>query len=114
MIMEQSLPPQPLVYLKIHHSHKNSVTAACDHELIGKTFTDTLHGIKLVTSPHFYKGELVTIAESLNAIRVADNVNLVGTHIISAVLKEHLAHEHAVLIIHSDEGKIPHLQIYHV
>jgi len=110
-MMDQSASP-PLVYLKIHHAHKSKVTAVCDCELLGKTFTDEKRGIKLETSPNFYQGELVTVQEGLEVIRAADNVNLVGSRIISAVLEDKLANEHAVLTIQTKQGNIPHLQIY--
>jgi hypothetical protein len=104
----------PLVYLKIHHAHKSKVTAVCDCELLGQTFTDEKRGIKLETHPSFYQGERVTVQEGVEAIRAADNVNLVGARIISAVLEDKLANEHAVLTIQTKQGKVPHLQIYHL
>ena len=90
------------------------MTAVCDSELLGKTFIDKNRGIKLKTNRNFYQGELVTLEEGLEAIRAADNANLVGTRIISAVLQDKLANEYAVLVIHTDQGNIPHLQIYHL
>lgn len=102
------------VYLKIHRSSNTIVTAACDAELLGKTLEDRTRGIKLIVNRSFYQGELVTVEEGVEAIRVAENVNLVGSRIISAVLKENLANEQAVLVIQTDQGGIPHLQIYHL
>lgn len=102
------------IYLKIHRSSNTIVTAACDAELLGKTLEDRTRGIKLIVNRSFYQGELVTVEEGVEAIRVAENVNLVGSRIISAVLKENLANEQAVLVIQTDQGGIPHLQIYHL
>ncbi len=102
------------IYLKIHRSSNTIVTAACDAELLGKTLEDRTRGIKLIINRSFYQGELVTVEEGVEAIRVAENVNLVGSRIISAVLKENLANEQAVLVIQTDQGGIPHLQIYHL
>ncbi len=90
------------------------MTAACDAELLGKTLEDQTRGIKLVVNRSFYQGELVTVEEGVEAIRVAENVNLVGSRIISAILKENLANEQAVLVIQTKHGKIPHLQIFHL
>jgi len=90
------------------------VTAACDVELLGKTLKDRTRGIKLVVNRSFYQGELVTVEEGVEAIRVAENVNLVGSRIISAILKENLANEQAVLVIQTEHGEIPHLQIFHL
>ncbi|MFQ6122995.1 MAG: DUF424 domain-containing protein [Candidatus Heimdallarchaeota archaeon] len=103
-----------LVYLKIHRSSNTKVIAACDAELLGKTLEDRTKGIKLVVNHNFYQGELMTVKEGIEAIRVAENVNLVGSRIISAVIKENLANEQAVIVIQTEHGEIPHLQIYHL
>lgn len=114
MLDQNQTSSKLLVYLKIHRSSNTIVTAACDVELLGKTLEDRTRGIKLVVNRSFYQGELVTVEEGVEAIRVAENVNLVGSRIISAILKENLANEQAVLVIQTEQGEIPHLQIFHL
>jgi len=80
------------------------IVAICDRELLGKRFEDG--ELQIHVSEGFYKGELVTLEEGLQALRQATIANLVGERIVAGALKAQLIHEHAIIRIQN----IPHAQ----
>jgi hypothetical protein len=81
------------------------LVAACDRNLIGKTFRRGR--LRLEVRESFYGGSVATVAEAVKAMAEADVVNLVGHRAIDAALKAGLADSRAVMRI---DG-VPHLQI---
>ena len=73
------------MYLKLHNTESEIMVAACDRELIGKTFREgelTIH-----VSKGFYKGESATEAEVIDALQKATIANLLGEKAISCGVK---------------------------
>lgn len=74
-----------MMYLKIHNIGSEIMIAACDRELIGKTFRDgdlTIH-----VSKGFYKGEPANEPEVIDALQKATIANLLGEKAISCGIK---------------------------
>ncbi len=76
-----------MIWVKQH----NGVLAACDEELLGKTFQQG--EVFLEVKEDFYKGELVGEKEFVDALRKNDNINLVGEKVVSLAKKEKMVAE---------------------
>ncbi len=91
---------------KLHH--KGHVLAACDEELLGKTFSSGK--LKLTVTKEFYfDGKLVSKEELERLMDAAEILNLVGDGVIQ-VAKGRGMGIGAVLKI----GNVPHVQILKV
>lgn len=90
------------VCLKVHERGGHRVLAACDAELLGKTFGK----IGFFVNPEFY-GEPAEDSELIRSLDSCDIVNLVGKRVIEFAIKRSLASRKQVLKI----GEVPHLQI---
>ena len=97
--------PTKYVYLKLFECKNQKLVAACDEEILGKTFREGK--IKLEISKNFYKGERVAIINAIEVLHKADIANLSGASIIKEVIKRGLADKRSVISI----SGIPHLQI---
>lgn len=86
-------------------SGKQSLAAVCDANLLGKTLE--FGKIKFDIRREFYGESLVTIKEALYLIKNTSNINLVGSQIISEVIKEGLIHPQSIILI----SGVPHAQI---
>lgn len=102
------------VMLKIHRRDWKGLTrivvAACDAELLGRSFGSNGRILDLKTHRRFYDGDNVTEKELVEALKDAGNVNLVGERTIKAagrVLGVSL--KDAMRI-----GGVPHVQVYEV
>ncbi|MGQ4834596.1 MAG: DUF424 domain-containing protein [Candidatus Asgardarchaeia archaeon] len=96
------------VYLKIMYHESEIIVAVCDKELIGQEFKEGI--LRLHVNEAFYKGNLVSINEALNAIERSTIANLVGERIISNAIERGLLHKDSVIYIQG----IPHVQIVKV
>lgn len=93
------------VYTRVYRDKKHVLVAACDSDLIGKTFREGK--LKLDVTRDFYGGMLASIEETLRLLDSADIANLVGSTIVDAAVKQGLVHPEAIISI---DG-IPHVQI---
>jgi len=93
------------VFLRVFKDPEHTLVAACDTNLLGKTFKDGK--LKLEVKSDFYKGARVTVPEALRAIDEADIANLVGSDIVAAAVKEELIDPSAIVHI----AGVPHVQI---
>ena len=93
------------VYVKTIVCKGQRMIAACDEEILGKTFREGK--LKLEVAERFYKGVRLSMDEAVKLIGDADIANLSGKSIVDAVLREGLADRRAVISI----SGIPHLQI---
>jgi len=91
--------------LKIFHQKKCVLVAACDGDLLGKTFRDGK--LKLEVDKKFYGEDFSTIEEAMTAIEKADIANLVGVRVVEAAVKRGLVDRQAVVTI----AGIPHVQV---
>lgn len=85
------------VYLSEKYVGRELLVAACDEDLIGKTFREG--NLKLEVKESFYGGRLVPIEDALKAIERATIVNLVGNTIISKAIEAGLIHPDGVIKI---------------
>lgn len=91
--------------LKVFRQKQCVLVAACDHDLLGKTFRDGK--LKLDVDKKFYGEDLSTIEEAMTAIEKADISNLVGTRVVAAAVKRGIVDRQAVVTI----AGIPHVQV---
>ena len=96
---------EPLVYIKIYEMPGEVLVAACDKDMLGKSFSEG--ELKLDVSENFYGGYLASVSEALRELSRATIANLVGETIVSEAIKAGLVHEEAVIRI----CNIPHAQI---
>ena len=94
------------MYTKIHKSGDRNIIAICDEELIGKTFSEG--NLILDITERFYKGEKLTPDETLELMKGALNLNIVGKESISLALKNKIIEKENIIKIQ----KIPHAQVY--
>ena len=86
-----------MMYLKTYDMVSEIMVAACDREIIGKTFSEgelTIH-----VSKEFYKGEYATEEEVINALQKATIANLLGEKAISCGVKSGVIDQDNVITI---------------
>jgi uncharacterized protein len=94
------------MYVKIHKSKDRNIIAVCDEELIGKSFSEG--NLVLDINERFYKGERLNPKHTLELIKDALNLNIVGDKSIALALKNNIIEKENIIKI---EG-IPHTQVY--
>jgi len=92
------------VYLKVFRDRKCALVAACDSDLIGKTFREGK--LKLEVARDFYAGKLTSLDETLRLLDSADMANLVGPCVVDAAVKKGLVNPDAIISV---DG-VPHVQ----
>ena len=85
------------VYVKIRRWGQQILLAACDAEVLGKTFKES--GIVFEVKEEFYKGFKTNIEEAVNLIEKSTIVNLVGTRIVKKAIERGYVHPEAVIRI---------------
>lgn len=93
------------MYLKIHNMESEIMVAACDRELIGKTFSEG--ELRIHVSKEFYKGESATDAEVIEALQKATIANLLGERAVACAIKSGVIDQDNVITI----GGVPHAQM---
>jgi len=96
------------LYHKIHSIQGQTVLAACDKKLVGRTLKKGK--INFFVSPNFYKGALIEAKELEQLLQECSSANLVGEKTVGIALKLGLASEKEVIRINN----IPHIQVYKV
>lgn len=96
------------ISVKVMKQGKESLIAACDAELLGKTLK--FGKITFHVRREFYGGPLVDVTEAIEMIKNASSCNLVGPKIIDEAVRQGLVHPQAILNI----AGIPHTQILKV
>ena len=91
------------IRMKVYHRGPETLVAACDEELLGKTFRE--RGLKIEVSS-FYEGDVVTEDQLLAHLRLATIGNFVGKETVEAVTKGGFVAEDGILWI---DG-VPHAQ----
>ncbi|MDD1756916.1 MAG: DUF424 family protein [Methanomassiliicoccales archaeon] len=94
-----------MITLRMYRQRGEVVLAACDKELMGKSFKEGK--LKLEVCPSFYEGEDASEEVLLNRLRNATIANLVGERTVAVATKHGLVDEECVLRI---EG-VPHVQL---
>lgn len=94
-----------MISLKMYQRRGEVVLAACDKELMGRTFREG--ELKLDVCSSFYNGEDANEEMLLNRLKNATIANLVGERTVAVATKHGLVDEDCILRI---EG-VPHVQL---
>ena len=95
------------MFLKIHRSPElGDVVAVCDRELLNTTLTHGKLTVKVTEA--FYGTCPATEADVEDALKNADNINLMGERAVAVAEKMGLVTRSGCIMI----GSIPHAQIY--
>jgi uncharacterized protein len=94
-----------MVYVKIHVHENDRILAACDEEILGKTFRGD--GIKITVSEKFYGGEIVSEEIFVERTKSVSIMNLVGNAIVEKAIAEGMVSESNVIEI----GGVKHAQV---
>jgi hypothetical protein len=94
-----------MIYIKVYRVQGEVLLAACDEELIGKTFREG--ELKLEVRERFYKGELVEEGKLEELLKEATIANLTGERCVSKAIELGYVNPERVLRIQG----IPHAQM---
>ena len=83
------------VYVKIRKWGRQVLLAACDADILGKTFRDS--DIIFEVKEEFYKGFKTSIEEAVNLIEKSTIVNLAGSKIVRKAIERGYVHPEAVI-----------------
>lgn len=95
---------------KLYQEGVDTLLAACDAELLDKTFRDEERGIKIHIDSEFYCGELVEIKKLENLMLCSTILNLVGKRTVNLAKALGLVDERGIITI----DKVPHAQVVHM
>jgi hypothetical protein len=94
-----------MIWMKEYTTQGEVLLAACDDEVLGKTFCEG--ELELMVSESFYRGEKVSSEFFITKIKSATIVNLVGKEVIDIALELGLITPEGIIEI---DG-VPHAQI---
>jgi len=92
-----------MMVVKIHKAEKRKMVSICDKDILGKKFEEG--DLQLEVSKVFYNGQDLSEEETLQVIRDADSLNIVGDSSIKFALKNKLIDKQNIIRI----KKIPHV-----
>lgn len=72
--------------IKIHRQQGICLLAACDEEVLGKTFAEG--NLRLKVGEGFYKDEIVGESDLTDCLASYDNMNLVGNETVNIAIRE--------------------------
>jgi hypothetical protein len=93
------------MFVKIHRSDSDTILAACDEELVGRTFRG--EGTRLDVSEIFYKGESIDREALVERMKSASVMNLVGEEVVTIAIEEGYATADSIIEI---DG-VKHVQV---
>lgn len=94
-----------MISVKVYRQGRETLVAACDAEIIGKTFRSK--DLKITVSEGFYKGDSGDEEMLVNRLEMATVANLVGRKTIEVAVKHGFVDPACVLMI----GEVPHAQM---
>ena len=94
-----------MIYTRVHKGRDDTVLAACDEDVLGKTFSG--NGMKITVSERFYNEELVPEEIFVERMRAVTIMNLVGERTISLAIENGIVSEDDVIEI----GGVRHVQV---
>ncbi len=94
-----------MIYVRLHRGRDDIILAACDEEVIGRTFRGD--GMKITVSEDFYNGELIPEEAFVERMRSVTIMNLVGERTIALAIENGHVNESNVLQI----GETKHAQV---
>ncbi|MHA1835669.1 MAG: DUF424 domain-containing protein [Candidatus Odinarchaeia archaeon] len=95
-------------YVKKTRVSGDVLVAVCDKEVLGKEFKEGK--LRLKVNPSFYRGQLLSIEDTIEEIKNSSIANIVGNKIVEKIKEEGLVHESSILRI----SGISHVQIIKV
>ncbi len=93
------------MFVKFHRDERETILAACDEELVGRTFRSG--NARLDVSEIFYRGESVGREALVERMKSATIMNLVGEEVVAIAIEHGYATEENVIEI----GGVRHLQV---
>ena len=94
------------MYLKIHKSGSGIIVAVCDKDVLGKKLK---HGnVNVVISEGFYKGDIASQEQVIEALANAKTANLFGERAVACAIKCGAVDPECVVVI---DG-VKHAQIF--
>jgi len=94
-----------MICVKVYRQGVETLVAACDAEIVGKTFRSK--ELKITVSEGFYKGDTGDEDLLVNRLEMATVANLVGKKTVGAAIKHGFVDPSSVLMI----GEVPHAQM---
>ncbi|MEM0343393.1 MAG: DUF424 domain-containing protein [Thermoplasmata archaeon] len=94
-----------MISIKVYRQGRETLVAACDTDILGKTFTGK--GVKFHVSESFYKGEEGDEELLANRLEIATIANLVGKRTVACAIARGFVDPACVL----DIGGVPHAQM---
>ncbi len=94
-----------MIWIKVYTTQGETLLAACDDDLLGKTFEEG--ELRLAVSESFYGGEKVSREIFMEQLKEATIVNLIGRDVIAIASELGLMDENSIIEI----AGIPHAQI---
>lgn len=94
------------MYLKTHKSGTNLIVAICDKDLLGKKLKQG--NISVDISEGFYKGDIASEEQIIEALANATTANLFGERAVACAIKCGYVDSECVIVI---DG-VPHAQIF--
>ena len=94
-----------MIYFKIHEQEGERLVAACDREIVGRTFSEGVIQFKI--DKKFYGTELIGVEDFIAVLNGATTANLMGDKVVDAAITNGFVDSDCVLEI---EG-IKHAQI---
>jgi hypothetical protein len=86
-----------MIWVKEYLTHGEILLAACDDEILGKTFCEG--ELQLIVSESFYGGERISKEDFILQIKKATIVNLVGKAVIEIALELELIGQEGIIEI---------------
>ena len=93
------------ISVRVHRSGRELLVAACDSELLGRTFREGK--LRLHVHAEFYEGDRVEEDILVNRLEMATVANLVGKRVVAIAIRHGMVNPDCVLVI---DG-VPHAQM---
>lgn len=94
-----------MIYVRIHKAADDIILAACDEDVLGKTFTGD--EMRITVSERFYNGELVPEETFIQRMESVTIMNLVGERAVALAIENGHVSEDCILEI----GGVKHAQV---
>lgn len=94
-----------MICIKVYTQGRERLVAACDADIVGKTFRED--GLVLQLSESFYHGDEVDEDALVNWLRLATVANLSGERTVAVAVENGFVDEGCVVRI----GGVPHAQM---
>ena len=94
-----------MICVKVYRQGMETLVAACDADIIGKTFKS--EGLRITVSESFYKGDTGDEELLVSRLQLATIANLVGKETLEIAIRHGFVDPDYVLKI----GEVPHAQM---